>query len=544
MSTMCSKVFGNASALAKHKLTHSDERKYVCTMCAKAFKRQDHLNGHMLTHRNKKPYECKAEGCGKSYCDARSLRRHRENHHGSSTATDGSSGNQSAVSGSNTSSSNNNNSASNAETAAGSPSAASSLSPSTASGDASSPHGSSCIQYVASPTQSGHRTATVSHRSSTNHTHSRSNSTSSTAISAGAGNEGLTTQQLELISQIMQQTKQQSLQQQNINRNNKPPRTWNMQTQLQQSQKKTNNVTSTTAVTSTNIATVKISNGSNGNSVHSSVSDANKSGTVDQLEPKPVECNLCHRKFKNIPALNGHMRLHGGYFKKDSDNKKPDKKESALPPLQTASQSVRALIEEKIISRQQRSTVTTPTSTTPQVQQVARQQVQQIINRSSDFAVPATPPRRSSEGEAQYTEPTTTTTNNGKDATLIELLKRGTKLQVKRSLSDSGASASVQLNLQQTNTTTANVTAGEVFTLAYQNPTTGSTNTFYTAGDEVYVQDTAMLLQAVNSIQLLQQETDSEEQETLQDIASLEDYAAVSADLDVQSPEGNKIVSV
>uniref|UniRef100_A0A182PSA5 C2H2-type domain-containing protein n=1 Tax=Anopheles epiroticus TaxID=199890 RepID=A0A182PSA5_9DIPT len=78
---VCSKVFGNASALAKHKLTHSDERKYVCGMCSKAFKRQDHLNGHMLTHRNKKPYECKAEGCGKSYCDARSLRRHTENHH-------------------------------------------------------------------------------------------------------------------------------------------------------------------------------------------------------------------------------------------------------------------------------------------------------------------------------------------------------------------------------------------------------------------------------------------------------------------------------
>lgn len=38
-------------------------------------------NGHMLTHRNKKPYECKADGCGKSYCDARSLRRHTENHH-------------------------------------------------------------------------------------------------------------------------------------------------------------------------------------------------------------------------------------------------------------------------------------------------------------------------------------------------------------------------------------------------------------------------------------------------------------------------------
>lgn len=38
-------------------------------------------NGHMLTHRNKKPYECMLEGCNKSYCDARSLRRHEENHH-------------------------------------------------------------------------------------------------------------------------------------------------------------------------------------------------------------------------------------------------------------------------------------------------------------------------------------------------------------------------------------------------------------------------------------------------------------------------------
>lgn len=45
---------------------------------------------------------------------------------------------------------------------------------------------------------------------------------------------------------------------------------------------------------------------------------ANASSGVAQAKPelKPVECNLCHRKFKNIPALNGHMRLHGGYFKK------------------------------------------------------------------------------------------------------------------------------------------------------------------------------------------------------------------------------------
>jgi len=34
-----------------------------------------------MTHYTKKPYECKFAGCDKSYCDARSLRRHLENHH-------------------------------------------------------------------------------------------------------------------------------------------------------------------------------------------------------------------------------------------------------------------------------------------------------------------------------------------------------------------------------------------------------------------------------------------------------------------------------
>ena len=38
-------------------------------------------NGHLMTHRDKKPYQCTVPGCTKSYCDARSLRRHLENHH-------------------------------------------------------------------------------------------------------------------------------------------------------------------------------------------------------------------------------------------------------------------------------------------------------------------------------------------------------------------------------------------------------------------------------------------------------------------------------
>ena len=33
-------------------------------------------------------------------------------------------------------------------------------------------------------------------------------------------------------------------------------------------------------------------------------------------EPKPVKCHVCDRGFKNIAALNGHMRLHGGYVRK------------------------------------------------------------------------------------------------------------------------------------------------------------------------------------------------------------------------------------
>ncbi|KAF7259829.1 hypothetical protein EG68_02067 [Paragonimus skrjabini miyazakii] len=75
----CDKAFSNSSAIAKHKLTHSDERKYVCSICHKAFKRQDHLNGHKYTHETKKPHAC--HFCDKSYSDARSLRRHYENAH-------------------------------------------------------------------------------------------------------------------------------------------------------------------------------------------------------------------------------------------------------------------------------------------------------------------------------------------------------------------------------------------------------------------------------------------------------------------------------
>ena len=50
--------------------------------------------------RTTKPFACLTEGCGKSYCDARSLRRHKENHHsGDKDATNGSDTNNLVASG-------------------------------------------------------------------------------------------------------------------------------------------------------------------------------------------------------------------------------------------------------------------------------------------------------------------------------------------------------------------------------------------------------------------------------------------------------------
>ena len=63
-----------------------------------------------------------------------------------------------------------------------------------------------------------------------------------------------------------------------------------------------------------------------------------------------VECTICERRFKNIPALNGHMRLHGGYYRKDNE-KKPEPRIVEASSHHTVSTNVKNLIEEKIIQK-------------------------------------------------------------------------------------------------------------------------------------------------------------------------------------------------
>lgn len=78
-------------------------------------------------------------------------------------------------------------------------------------GDASSPHGATCIQYQMNA--DGNTITAINSKSP------------SPSSPAGTSNEGLTRQQLDLISQIMQQTKHANGHKSTAQR----PRTWNMQ---------------------------------------------------------------------------------------------------------------------------------------------------------------------------------------------------------------------------------------------------------------------------------------------------------------------------
>ncbi|XP_072929553.1 uncharacterized protein [Epargyreus clarus] len=402
-------------------------------------------NGHMLTHRNKKPYECKADGCGKSYCDARSLRRHTENHHQPASEKN----------------KDNNNSS-----------------------NTNSREQESKASRVPSPISPAH----------TNHLHSDSSngsekSSANSSSTASGDSSPPSTPPAPPTPPVRPRPKA-----------TRPK----VAIVPQQGSPKCGSSGSASGPTSAAITGTRIS------------------------DLKPVECNLCHRKFKNIPALNGHMRLHGGYFKKDSDNKKLDKKESTGPPLQTASVSVRALIEEKIISRRGATASSTSTSIPSSTLTVSCKGANiDTVTTRSGFVAPAPPPLSTNRTPitspaspasttAQFVSPKippiatvasnapTNIATTQRDSTLIELLKKGNTKGVKRSASDPGESSPQQQEFPF---------RSEVFGVSFNS----DDGYFSPALNEDTFQFTST-------------------PDHLEELASLEDYATVAASIRERSP--------
>ncbi|GAB6021741.1 hypothetical protein CHUAL_004319 [Chamberlinius hualienensis] len=397
---VCSKIFSNSSALAKHKLTHSDERKYVCQLCTKAFKRQDHLNGHLLTHMNKKPYECKVEGCGKSYCDARSLRRHTENHHAAMAQANAAAAAAAAVNAiairmgtsnpENESSSN-----SFLATALQSNRIRYAPPPTTVTGAAAA-RSSPTLPSSAFASEGGGVTSAATQLQLLAFQQSAaanqdSSSTASTTASAwhqqqnvlfinssiGRVNYGSENQPDLKVEKESNETAGGSLGTQNEGGERIPSvleRHLKMGINSSKDLPRQGLHTLPTSTPTIPIMAFQLKN------QWSQPSNFNSSLDFGS-DPKPVECNICQRRFKNIPALNGHMRLHGGYLKRDTDSLKksqekkldanqlvhnPSSTNSSHSPLQTASINVRALIEEKIIQKRITNPPLLPINSNPQ----------------------------------------------------------------------------------------------------------------------------------------------------------------------------------
>jgi hypothetical protein len=187
-------------------------------------------------------------------------------------------------------------------------------------------------------------------------------------------------------------------------------------------------------------------------------------------------------------------------------------------------------------------------------QTVVQQVSQQTSSPTAASVVTVTAPLTSSSLSPSTTQKTTSqisTLSTEKDATLIELLKRGTKVAVKRACSDSGqhttrlvvaassisspetssvdsspslvlsngSASPLSLTISQAPSTSG---SSDIYTLAYSSDNSAP---FLSDNDMYSVNDTAMLLQAVDSIHLLQ---DSSTSEQLDDIGSLSDYTSLS----------------
>jgi len=94
----CSWTFPTQSKLARHKRTHTKEKKIICHICDKAFGRRDHLRQHLQTHKNEdddkilsrnfeknmpslNQFRCSVIKCGKTHVSKAALRAHQRAAH-------------------------------------------------------------------------------------------------------------------------------------------------------------------------------------------------------------------------------------------------------------------------------------------------------------------------------------------------------------------------------------------------------------------------------------------------------------------------------
>ncbi|KAL8177438.1 UNVERIFIED_CONTAM: hypothetical protein K2H54_005344 [Gekko kuhli] len=76
---VCSKVFGKANSLSKHKVIHKKEKPHQCSQCGMAFVQLVRLRRHHQTHTGERPFTCNE--CGSAFARLASLRRHRRRIH-------------------------------------------------------------------------------------------------------------------------------------------------------------------------------------------------------------------------------------------------------------------------------------------------------------------------------------------------------------------------------------------------------------------------------------------------------------------------------
>ena len=78
----CSWAFPTSSKLARHKRTHTQEKRHACTTCGKAFGRTEHLAQHAMTHREDGRPPATCDNCGKTYLTPAALQSHMVSVHG------------------------------------------------------------------------------------------------------------------------------------------------------------------------------------------------------------------------------------------------------------------------------------------------------------------------------------------------------------------------------------------------------------------------------------------------------------------------------